>query len=83
MSDTVRTIADKVRPIDDGGITVIKTVMSEVLGDCSESTWNNVFNEVLYELGSKCPFWDCGACEFNPENKCDGTEADEYECAYR
>lgn len=80
----VQEIVDKIKPIDDGGMTVIKTVMAEVLGECSESTWNSVMDEVLLEVGSKCPFWcEDNTCEFNGENKCNGNAEDEWECAYR
>lgn len=48
-----KEIIQKVKPIDDGGLDVLKKVMIEVLGeDCPRRIWNEVFDDVINELGA-------------------------------
>lgn len=51
MESKTKEIVNKVKPIDDGGLDVIKRVMVEVLGeDCPAKYWNEIFDDVIYEL---------------------------------
>lgn len=53
IESKTKEIVKKVKPIDDGGLDVIKKVMIEVLGeDCPRRIWNEVFDDVINELGA-------------------------------
>ena len=46
----VETIIDRITIMDDGGLDIIKKAIKEVIGECSEATFQYYMTEVLYRL---------------------------------